>query len=247
MPDLVFQLSNISYQYGAGLKAVRNLNLSVYSGESVAILGANGCGKSTLIKLMNGLLVPTEGVIKAFGEPLHETTLRGKQAEVTFRRRVGFVFQNADAQLFSPTVREELAFAPLQIGISVPEVEQRVQDIAELLRVAHLLERSPFQLSGGEKRKVCLGCVLTVNPDVLLLDEPTTGLDPRSQEELISLLHQLHGAGKTLVTATHDITLAARITTRCIVMSESHGIASHGETNGTLADILLLRSVNLIA
>ncbi|MCX6381508.1 MAG: ABC transporter ATP-binding protein [Armatimonadetes bacterium] len=247
MSDLVFQLSNVSYQYGAGLEAVRNLSLSVYSGESVALLGANGCGKSTLIKLMNGLLVPTEGVIKAFGEPLHETTLRAKQAEVTFRRRVGFVFQNADAQLFSPTVREELAFAPLQIGISVPEVKQRVQDIAELLRVAHLLERSPFQLSGGEKRKICLGCVLTMNPDVLLLDEPTTGLDPRSQEELISLLHQLIGAGKTLVTATHDIALAARITTRCIVMSESHEIARQGETSETLADIPFLRSVNLIA
>ncbi len=243
----LFQLNAVSYQYNPELKAVHCIDLAIHPSESVAILGANGCGKSTLIKLLNGLLFPTSGTIKAFGETLTETSLRDMQTAARFRRKTGFVFQNADAQLFSPTVREELAFAPLQMGLARAETERRVQDIAELLRVTHLLERSPFQLSGGEKRKVCLGCVLTINPEVLLLDEPTTGLDPRSQEELISLLRQLHGAGKTLITATHDLSLAARIATRCVVMNESHEIAAQGETGKILTDSRLLRSVNLTA
>lgn len=243
----MFHCKGVSYHYAPKVMAINRIDLTLNHRENTAILGANGCGKSTLIKLLCGLLFPTEGTLEAFSEPLSEAVLRDPIKAAQFRRKIGFVFQNADAQLFSPTVRDELAFAPLQMGLPREEAEQRAEDVAGLLRITHLLERPPFQLSGGEKRKACLGCVLTMNPEVLLLDEPTTGLDPRSQEELVALLQQLSHAGKTLIAATHDLSLAARISTRCVVMSENHEIAAHGETNCMLADVRLLREANLIA
>ena len=148
------------------------MSLTIAQGEKVAILGANGSGKSTLLRILSGLVFPQSGQVQAFGQALTEAMLQEESAAYRFRRRVGFIFQNSDAQLFSSTVREELAFGPLHTGLAQGEVEGRVQDIARLLDIENLLDRAPFQLSGGEKKKVAIACILTLNPEPRRLDNP---------------------------------------------------------------------------
>jgi cobalt/nickel transport system ATP-binding protein len=242
----VFALSDVGYHYPGGVTALRDVSFRVGQGEKVAILGANGCGKSTLIKMLDGLIFPQTGNITAFGEPLTEAALRDEATLYRFRRRVGFIFQNADAQLFSPTVREEIAFGPLQMGLPRAEIEQRLGDVAALLGIGRLLDRPPFQLSGGEKKKVAIACTLVINPDIILLDEPTNGLDPRSQSWLVALLIDLHTAGKTLITATHDLDIVPTIADRAFVFSEEHTLVAEGPSRAILADTALLLRVNLI-
>jgi cobalt/nickel transport system ATP-binding protein len=241
-----FQLTEVGYGYGEGVVALRDLSLTIGMGETVAILGANGCGKSTLIKMLDGLIHPQQGRIEAFGEPLTEESLRDEKFAYRFRRRVGFIFQNSDAQLFSPTVKDEIAFGPLQMGLSVEETERRIRDVAHLLDITRLLERPPFQLSGGEKKRVAIAASLAVNPDVLLLDEPTNGLDPRSQYGLVELLVRLSAAGKTLITATHDLNIVPRIAARTLVFSEEHTVVADAASREILADLPLLLRVNLV-
>ena len=241
-----FRLTEVGYGYGEGVVALRDVSLTIGMGETVAILGANGCGKSTLIKMLDGLIHPQQGRIEAFGEPLTEESLRDEKFAYRFRRRVGFIFQNSDAQLFSPTVKDEIAFGPLQMGLSVEETERRIRDVAHLLDITRLLERPPFQLSGGEKKRVAIACSLAVNPDVLLLDEPTNGLDPRSQYGLVELLVRLSTAGKTLITATHDLNIVPRIAARALVFSEEHTVVADADSREILADLPLLLRVNLV-
>lgn len=245
-PTPVFRLSGVEYRYGDAIVALRDVSLTIARGEKIAILGANGCGKSTLIRMLDGLILPCEGRLEAFGESLTEEKLRNEAFARRFRRRVGFVFQNSDAQLFSPTVREEIAFGPLQMGLPREEVERRIEDTAGLLDITRLLDRPPFRLSGGEKKKVAIAGTLVINPDVILLDEPTNGLDPRSQRWLVELLVALHAAGKTLVTATHDLAIVPEIADRVLVFSEEHTPAAEGPSREILADSDLLLRVNLI-
>lgn len=242
----VFVLKQVSYRYNPETPALSNISVELRTGEGVAILGANGCGKSTLLKLLGGLLFAQEGEVLAFGEPLTETFLNVERNAHRFRRRVGFVFQNADAQLFSATVREELAFGPLHLGLTPEEVLQRVHDVAHLVNVESLLDRPPFLLSHGEKRRVALGCVLATNPDVLLLDEPTTGLDPRSQVRFLELLHALHQAGKTLIISTHDLHLVPEIAQRALIMAEDHTLAADIPAAQLFDNLDLLYRVNLV-
>jgi cobalt/nickel transport system ATP-binding protein len=241
-----FELSNVGYEYENGVVALRNVSLSIQHGEKIAILGANGSGKSTLIRILDGLIHPWSGTIFALGSPLTAATLASEGFAYSFRRRVGFIFQNSDAQLFSPTVREEIAFGPLQLGLERAEIEQRIEDLGALLGIDHIMHRAPFQLSGGEKKRVAIACTLAINPDILLLDEPSLGLDPRAQYWLIELLVRLHEAGKTLITATHDLNIVSTIADRAIVFSENHSIVADGPAAEILADLPLLMSVNLI-
>ncbi len=159
---------------------------------------------------------------------------------------MGFIFQNSDAQLFSATVRDELAFAPLQLGLSAEQVEQRIIETADLLGITPLLDRPPYKLSGGEKKKVALACVLTANPEVLFLDEPTNGLDPRTQFWLVEFLASLQNAGKTIITATHDLSIVEEIAQRVIVLRENHTVAADGTPFEIFSDRELLLDVNLI-
>lgn len=239
----LIEIDAVSYDYPDGTAALRGVSFAVSAGERIALLGANGCGKSTLLKLLNALVFPTAGEIRAFGRALTDSALLDG---AWFRSRVGLVFQNSDAQLFSSSVREELAFGPLHLGLPVEEVERRIDDIARLLGIAGLLDRPPFRLSGGEKRKVAIACTLTLNPDVLLMDEPTSGLDPRSQQWLLETASRLAAAGKTLVTATHDLASVPILADRAVVIAEDHTLAADGPVGTVLADLRLLLSVNLI-
>ncbi len=242
----IFSLRDVSYQYKAGSPALTDVTLSVEEGERVALLGANGSGKSTLLMAMAGLVSPTSGEITAFGEALSAEYLADERRAQAFRRRVGIVFQNSDAQLFSPSVREEVAFGPLHLELPKEEVVRRVTDTLGLLGLDDLAERAPYNLSGGEKKKVALASVLSMNPDVLILDEPTSGLDPRTQHWLVELLGQLHMAGKTLVVATHRLETLRELAERAVVLSEDHRVVAVGPVDSILANRELLLDVNLI-
>jgi cobalt/nickel transport system ATP-binding protein len=243
--ETVFEIHDMSFAYEGKQTALEDINLTVQSGECLVILGANGCGKSTLLKLLDGLYFPSKGTINVFGQALTEDALRNLDFNFAFRRRVGLVFQDADVQLFSPSVLDEVAFAPLQLGLPRDEINQRVEDALRTLRIEKLRDRAPHRLSGGEKRRVALASLLTLQPEVWLLDEPTTGLDPRSQSWLVEFILEQRNAGKTVITATHDLNIAAQIATKIYVFSEDHQIIASGTSENILTDHDMLHRCNL--
>jgi cobalt/nickel transport system ATP-binding protein len=242
----VFVVEGVSYSYLDRFAALDNVSLTIGRGEKVALLGANGCGKSTLLKVLDGLVFPDAGTFSAFGELVTEDALEDEQFNHGFRSRVGFIFQNSDAQVFSPTVREEIAFGPLNLGKSTAEVADRVHDTMAMLDIVELADRAPYQLSGGQKKRVAIASVLVMNPEVLLFDEPTAGLDPRTQQWLIELIIELNAVGKTIVLATHDLETIDVLADRCLVFGEDHRLVDAGSPIEILADRRLMLSVNLI-
>ena len=203
----MIELKNVCYAYGKEI-ALRYINLNIQKGESVIIQGPNGCGKSTLIKLLNGIIFPMEGSYTYQGHEITEKTLKDTRFAKWFHQQMGYVFQNADTQLFCGSVEEE--------------IKQRTEDCLKLFGIEKLRERPPYHLSGGEKRKVSLACILSMNPEVLILDEPLAGLDESTQEMLIDFLKKFHAAGKTLIIITHNNQLAEELGTRFIKMNENH-------------------------
>jgi cobalt/nickel transport system ATP-binding protein len=249
MDEAIFDLRNVSYSYVGKINALMEIDLKISQGEQVCIMGANGSGKSTLLAIIDGLVFPTSGEYYAFGQPVSEEvfdSIKDNEFRYYFRKKVGFVFQNSDVQLFSPTVFEEIAFGPLQLDLPKEEVFSRVEDVIEMMDISKLRDRAPHTLSGGEKKKVCIASVLVTSPDVLLLDEPTAGLDPRTQLWLIELLQELGRAGKTIITATHDLDIIEQISGRAVVMGEDHRIKVDRGTKAVLSDLELLLAANLI-
>jgi cobalt/nickel transport system ATP-binding protein len=249
MDDGIFDLRNVSYSYLGKIDALRDVNLEIRQGEQITIMGANGSGKSTLLAILDGLVFPTSGEYYAFGTRVTEEifdSLQDNEFRYYFRKKVGFVFQDPDVQLFSPTVFEEIAFGPLQLDLAREEVISRVEEVMEMMDLSRLRDRAPHTLSGGEKKKVCIASVLSINPDVLLLDEPTAGLDPRTQLWLIELLQGLGKAKKTIITATHDLDIIEQISNRAVVMGEDHRIRVDRPADKVLADLDLLLAANLI-
>jgi cobalt/nickel transport system ATP-binding protein len=242
----VFELKDVCFGYTESAPVLQGISFDVHEGESIALLGANASGKSTLLQLMDGLCFPSSGIIKAFGTALSEQSVEAPPFMQQFRQSVGFLFQNPDAQLFSATVQEELSFGPVQMGLSRNDIERRVQDVLAMVGIEHLAERAPQTLSGGEKKKAALASILTCAPRVILLDEPGAGLDPRTQEWLAEFILRLKASGVTLVTASHDLGLVAEVSDRTLVLSEDHRLLFDGPTLAALADQDLLLSANLI-
>jgi len=242
----IFDLHQVEFFYVDDCPALNAVDLKIHQGESIAILGSNGCGKSTLLSIMDGLLFPTAGFIEAYGTRLTEQQLSFEDFARFFRSRVGFVFQNPDVQLFCPTVWEEVSFGPLQLDLAKEEVRQRTHEVLALLGIDQLSERAPFNLSGGEKKKVAIASVLSMNPEVLLLDEPGNGLDPRTQAWFIEFLQQLREAGKTIVAATHDLSIVDEIADRILVLDEDHRLIADDAAAEILRNEELLLKANLI-
>ncbi len=240
----VFEAERISFAYNSQV-ALKDVSLTVHEGERIAILGANGSGKSTLLKILDGLYFPCEGTLCAFGEPLTEQVLQDDARAFAFRRRVGLVFQDPDVQLFSPTVWDEVTFAPLHLGLPKAEVVERAEWAMELLGIQKLRERAPHRLSGGEKKKVALASVLSLRPDVWLLDEPTASLDPRSQSRLLDFIDELGKEGKTIITATHDLDIVEEISDRVVMFCEEHRVTGVGAPHEVLSDYDRLIECNL--
>jgi cobalt/nickel transport system ATP-binding protein len=237
---------DLRYSYLGRFPALDGVSFTVHRGEKVALLGANGCGKSTLLKILDGLTFPDSGSYEAFGEQVTEDNLEDEQFSMGFRSRIGFIFQNSDAQVFSPSVREEIAFGPLQLGQTREQVAVRVDDVLAMLGIEDLADRAPYQLSGGQKKRIAIASVLVMNPEVLLFDEPTAALDPRSQQWLVELIAELSAAGKTIVLATHDLDVLDVVADRCLVFSEAHQLVAEGAVGEILDDRELLLDVNLV-
>jgi cobalt/nickel transport system ATP-binding protein len=244
--ELLYACEQVGFVYPDGTPALKGVSFNVWRGDRVAVLGANGSGKSTLLRLLDGLMEPTEGEIRFQDTALTERNLQKSPFQMVFRQRVGFVFQDADAQLFNPTVWDEVAFAPRQLGMPESAVQQRVADTLNLLGISHLAERAPFRLSGGEKRKVSIACVLSMNPEVLLLDEPIAGLDPRMQGWLVNTLQRLHEAGKTLLIATHNLHTLPEIADRVLILSEAHTLLADLPLQDALQNTDVLRQAGLL-
>ena len=247
--ETIFDLRNVSYSYVGKILALKDISLKINRGERVSIIGSNGSGKSTLLAILNGLIYPTSGEFYAFNNQITEEVfdaIKDNEFRSYFRTKVGFVFQNSDVQLFSSTVFEEIAFGPLQLNIPPREVRTRVEDVMEMMEISKLRDRSPHTLSGGEKKKVCIATVLVNNPDVLLLDEPSAGLDPRTQLWLVELLQDLGHAGKTVITATQDLEIIDMISKRAIVMGEDLRVKMDDDAKTVLCDYELLMASNLI-
>jgi cobalt/nickel transport system ATP-binding protein len=245
-PADALTVEGVSYAYLDRFPALTDVSFTIGRGERVGLVGANGSGKSTLLKLLAGLVFPGAGSYHAFGSEVTEDRLEDEQCNRGFRSRIGFIFQNADAQVFSPSVREEVAFGPLNMGLDHDDVEARVDDVLAMLEIADLADRAPYQLSGGQKKRVAIASVLVMNPDVLLFDEPTAALDPRTRQWLIELMTALGGAGKTVVVATHDLGTLGVLADRCLIFSEDHRLVRDAPPHDVLADRDLLVSVNLI-
>ncbi len=244
--SLLFELKNIGYQYLKNQVALTDINLTVNEGEIVAIIGSNGSGKSTLLNILCGLVYPSEGAISYKGEEFNEKSFKTGRFNQKFRSSVAYIFQNSDAQLFCPTVFDELIFGPLQLGISKESASQRANEVMQMLNITELSDRPVYMLSGGEKKRVAIGAVLTSNPEVLIIDEPVSGLDPKTRSFLIELLFTLNQAGKTIILATHHLELVNHFQSRVVVLSEKHTIEKTGNSNEILSDTDLLLRTNLI-
>lgn len=240
----VFDIQHITYRYDDVI-ALNDLSMRIDAGRRVALLGANGSGKSTLLRLLDALYFAESGSIAFLGERLAPDRFADDAFHYSFRRRVGLLFQNPDVQLFSPTVFDEIAFAPLQLRWQADEIRRQVSAMMDRMEIAHLKDRSPHRLSGGEKKRVALASVLIVDPDVLLLDEPTAALDPRSESQIIDLLIEWGDGKKTVVVATHELGLVEDIADECFLL-QSGRLVANGPPGEVLADKTTLQNANLI-
>ena len=210
------------------------------------MVGANGCGKSTLLKLINGIISPDRGAYFFNGVEITHKKLQDIKFSKHLHQKIDLVFQNSDTQLFCSSVYDEIAFGPRQMEMNELKVDKKVKECLNLLSIYNSNDRIPYHLSGGEKRKVAIACVMSLNPEVLVLDEPMNGLDPKTQRWLVEFLSKSNQAGKTLITSTHNLELVHEISTRSILFIEDHTIAADLSTERLLENVELLKKVNLI-
>jgi cobalt/nickel transport system ATP-binding protein len=226
MSKQTIELRDLHFSYPDGTEALRGISFRIGYGESVAIVGGNGAGKSTLLQHLNGYLMPMSGTVLVGGQPVTRETI------VAVRRSVGVVFQDPDDQLFMPTVFDDVAFGPLNAGLPPDEVERRVVTCLERVGMSHLRERPPYKLSAGEKRAVAIAAILATEPDILVMDEPSSNLDPRGRRRLMNLLR---GFEQTRIIATHDLEMVVEICQRVLVMD--HGVVvAEGRPSEVFAD-----------
>ena len=237
---MLISLDDVSFSYEGGFKALTGATLAIGKGEYVAIVGGNGSGKTTLAKHMNGLLQPTKGAVTVFGMRTDKTSV------ATLARKVGYVFQNPDHQLFCTSVEEEVRFGLDNIGIPRPEATAKAEAAMERLKITNLRDKPPFTLSLGDRRKVTIASVLAADPEVLVLDEPTTGLDLHDSDQLMSTLRDLNDNGRTIVLISHDMRLVAEHVERTVVMAGG-SIALDSGVSRTFSDLELLRKAKLVA
>ena len=240
---MLYEIHQVTFRYPEAT-ALDGVSLRVAQGERVAVLGANGSGKSTLLRLLGGLYFAAGGAVRFAGATRTEEAFSDEAFAFKFRRRVALIFQNPEVQLFNPTVFDEVAFGPLQLRWPRAEIIERVGLTLHRLEIEHLKDRAPHRLSGGEKKRVALASVLILDPDVLLLDEPTAALDPQSQSQMIDFLAANEG-NKTLITATHDLAIVGDIADRCVVF-EAGRVAGDGLPGAILHDEPLLLRTHLL-
>ena len=242
----MIDIKNVSYSYDTKMSALKNINFHVNVGEAIALIGVNGSGKSTLMKLINGLISPEEGSYFFEGEEINYKRLQNEKFSKAFHKKIGFVFQNSEVQLFCSNVYDEIAFGPRQMGMDEEEVKKRVDDTLKLLKIEELRNRQPYHLSGGEKKKVSIASVVVLNPDVYIFDEPMNGLDPKTKRFLKEFIITINNAGKTILCSTHDFEYVKGIFKRAVVFSSYHTIIRDGTYDEIMNDTAFLYANNII-
>lgn len=219
----IINLSHISYNYEE-TSALNDISLKIYAGELIFFTGPNGCGKSTLFKLLNGLIFPTKGEYYFDNKKIDKNTLQDNIFTKNFHKRIGYIFQNPDVQLFNATVYDEIAFGPRQMNLNEEIIHQRVNELLIYLNIQHLQDRPPYHLSGGEQKKVALAAILALNPDVLMIDEPLNGLDNKTRQWFKEFLIDFIKANKTILISTHEQELLSLPHSRIIKFNDKHTI-----------------------
>lgn len=219
----IINLSHISYNYEE-VSALNDISLEIYAGELIFFTGPNGCGKSTLFKLLNGLIFPTKGEYYFDNKKIDKNTLQDNISAKSFHKRIGYIFQNPDVQLFNATVYDEIAFGPRQMNLDEEIIHQRVNELLIYLNIQHLQDRPPYHLSGGEQKKVALAAILALNPDILMIDEPLNGLDNKTRQWFKDFLMDFIKANKTILISTHEQELLSLPHSRIIKFNDEHTI-----------------------
>lgn len=219
----IINLSHINYNYEE-VSALNDISLEIYAGELIFFTGPNGCGKSTLFKLLNGLIFPTKGEYYFDNKKIDKNTLQDNIFAKNFHKRIGYIFQNPDVQLFNATVYDEIAFGPRQMNLNEEIIHQRVNELLIYLNIQHLQDRPPYHLSGGEQKKVALAAILALNPDVLMIDEPLNGLDNKTRQWFKDFLIDFIKANKTILISTHEQELLSLPHSRIIKFNDKHTI-----------------------
>lgn len=219
----IINLSHISYNYEE-VSALNDISLEIYAGELIFFTGPNGCGKSTLFKLLNGLIFPTKGEYYFDNKKINKNTLQDNIFAKNFHKRIGYIFQNPDVQLFNATVYDEIAFGPRQMNLDEEIIHQRVNELLIYLNIQHLQDRPPYHLSGGEQKKVALAAILALNPDILMIDEPLNGLDNKTRQWFKDFLIDFIKANKTILISTHEQELLSLPHSRIIKFNDEHTI-----------------------
>ena len=235
MSHHLVEFKNVFFRYPDGTEALKGISFRITHGESVGIVGANGAGKSTLLLHMNGYLMPTSGTVT-----ISDLSLT-KKTRQDIRRKVGIVFQNPDDQLFMPTVFDDVAFGPLNLGMDETHVRERVHEALRLVNSLDLCNKPPHHLSGGQKSAVAIAAVISMEPDILVMDEPAANLDPKSRRSLITLLKTF---AHSKIIASHDLDLILDVCQRCIVIKDG-AVVADGPADEILANKILLEENNL--
>ena len=236
----MLEVKNIKYSYNADYQALKGVSLKVEKGEMVALLGKNGAGKSTLFLHLNGIYEPDEGQVFIDGEELKYD----KKSLLKFRQKVGIVFQNPDDQIFAPTVEEDVAFGPLNLGLSMEEVQDRVEEALARVGMSGFEKKAPHHLSGGQKKRVAIAGILAMKPEIMVLDEPTAGLDPQGVVDLSKLLNELNDEGITIIISTHEVDLVPNYAKKVFVLVDGLLIAE-GTPKEIFAKPEILEQANL--
>ena len=219
----IINLSHINYNYEE-VSALNDISLEIYAGELIFFTGPNGCGKSTLFKLLNGLIFPTKGEYYFDNKKIDKNTLQDNMFAKNFHKRIGYIFQNPDVQLFNATVYDEIAFGPRQMNLNEEIIHQRINELLIYLNIQHLQDRPPYHLSGGEQKKVALAAILALNPDILMIDEPLNGLDNKTRQWFKEFLIDFIKANKTILISTHEQELLSLPHSRIIKFNDKHTI-----------------------
>lgn len=236
----MLEVQNLKYSYNNDYQALKGVSLKIDKGDMVALLGKNGAGKSTLFLHLNGIYEPDEGKVFIDGEELKYD----KKSLLKFRQKVGIVFQNPDDQIFAPTVEEDVAFGPLNLGLPMEEVQDRVEEALARVGMSGTEKIAPHHLSGGQKKRVAIAGILAMKPEIMVLDEPTAGLDPQGVENLVTLLKELNDEGITIVISTHEVDLVPDYANKIFVLVDGELIAE-GTPKEIFAQPEVLEKANL--
>lgn len=242
MNEVHLSTKNLSYTYPDGTHALKNINMEIYKGQKVAIMGPNGAGKSTLFSHFNGLTEPTSGHVEIDGKAIKYD----KDTLLEVRQKVGIVFQDPNDQLFAPTVKEDVAFGPMNLGLDYEEVERRVDEALTMVGMEQYMDKTPHHLSGGQQKRVAIAGIIAMRPEIMILDEPTAGLDPEGVEKVLDILNNLNKEGMSIVISSHDIEMVNEFAEKIFVLNEGE-ILESGDKNEIFSNKELLKTAHLKA